>query len=341
MAPTLEVLRAVGEFEFEEHPSGAPRSTLTASRSRTRCSRRAARRRGAARRRRRPEVGHHRPRHPRPEQGLLGLRKGLGLYANLRPVKPLPALYDASPLRRERIEGTDLLVVRELTGASISARRRAPTSSASRSLRLHASRRSSGSPARPSGRRAGKVSSVDKANVLETSRLWREVVSAGARARVPARAARARARRQRRDAARRRAAPIRHDPHREHVRRHPLRRGGDADGVDRHAAERLARQPGRPRPVRAGARLGAGHRRARAIANPLAMFLSAALMLRHGLGLEREAAAVESGVQRALAGGAAHGRSRWGRRHRRRRPARCSEPRIGANQRGAKPTSSG
>src|SRR5207248_7639431 len=53
---------------------------------------------------------------PRPEQALLGLRQGLGLYANLRPVKPLPALYDASPLRRERIEGTDLLVVRELTG---------------------------------------------------------------------------------------------------------------------------------------------------------------------------------------------------------------------------------
>src|ERR1700759_214584 len=56
------------------------------------------------------------PDKPRPEQGLLGLRKGLGLFANLRPVRPLPALYDASPLRRERIEGTDLLVVRELTG---------------------------------------------------------------------------------------------------------------------------------------------------------------------------------------------------------------------------------
>ena len=56
------------------------------------------------------------PAAPRPEQGLLGLRKGLGLYANLRPVRPLPALYDASPLRREVIEGTDLLVVRELTG---------------------------------------------------------------------------------------------------------------------------------------------------------------------------------------------------------------------------------
>ena len=53
---------------------------------------------------------------PRPEQGLLGLRKSLGLYANLRQVRPSPALYDASPLRREIIEGTDLLVVRELTG---------------------------------------------------------------------------------------------------------------------------------------------------------------------------------------------------------------------------------
>src|SRR5918994_1279899 len=56
------------------------------------------------------------PDKPRPEQGLLGLRKGLGLFANLRPVRPLPALYDASPLRREIIERTDLLVVRELTG---------------------------------------------------------------------------------------------------------------------------------------------------------------------------------------------------------------------------------
>src|SRR5207302_10799504 len=53
---------------------------------------------------------------PRPEQGLLGLRKGLGLFANLRPVRPSAALLDSSPLRRDRIEGTDLLVVRELTG---------------------------------------------------------------------------------------------------------------------------------------------------------------------------------------------------------------------------------
>src|SRR5581483_5275833 len=56
------------------------------------------------------------PTKPRPEQGLLGLRKELGLFANLRPIKPSPALYDSSPLRREVIERTNLLVVRELTG---------------------------------------------------------------------------------------------------------------------------------------------------------------------------------------------------------------------------------
>src|ERR671921_2818430 len=56
------------------------------------------------------------PDSPRPEQGLLGLRKGLGLFANLRPVRALPPLYDASPLKREVIARTDLLVVRELTG---------------------------------------------------------------------------------------------------------------------------------------------------------------------------------------------------------------------------------
>ena len=85
---------------------------------------------------------------PRPEQGLLGLRKGLGLFANLRPVRPCPALLDASPLRRERIEGTDLLVVRELTGGIYfgdrgARRRHAPTTPASTR-----SRRSSGSRGR-------------------------------------------------------------------------------------------------------------------------------------------------------------------------------------------------
>ena len=118
------------------------------------------------------------PAQPRPEQGLLGLRKGLGLYANLRPVKPLPALYDASPLRRERIEGTDLLVVRELTGGIYFGEKTRTADLAPATSAPTPPRRSSGSRASPSGAaRCAKVTSVDKANVLETSRLWREVVS--------------------------------------------------------------------------------------------------------------------------------------------------------------------
>jgi 3-isopropylmalate dehydrogenase len=122
---------------------------------------------------------------PRPEQGLLGLRKGMGLYANLRPVRPSPALVGASPLREERIVGTDLLVVRELTGGIYfgdsgregdSAHDTCEYSTAeieriARAGFEAARRRAEGSQRKP------RVTSVDKANVLETSRLWREVVS--------------------------------------------------------------------------------------------------------------------------------------------------------------------
>ena len=120
---------------------------------------------------------------PRPEQGLLGLRKGLGLYANLRPVKPLAALIDASPLRRDRIEGTDLLVVRELTGGIYFGRKdRQPDSALdecvyTRSEIERIARTGFEAARRRSGGSGGRVTSVDKANVLETSRLWREVVS--------------------------------------------------------------------------------------------------------------------------------------------------------------------
>jgi 3-isopropylmalate dehydrogenase len=121
---------------------------------------------------------------PRPEQGLLGLRKGMGLYANLRPVRPSPALVDVSPLREERIAGTDLLVVRELTGGIYfgdSGRdgdsahdtceySRGEIERIARAGFEAARRRAEG------GDRKGRVTSVDKANVLETSRLWREVV---------------------------------------------------------------------------------------------------------------------------------------------------------------------
>jgi len=118
------------------------------------------------------------PDKPRPEQGLLGLRSGLGLYANLRPVRPWPALYESSPLRRERIEGTDLLVVRELTGGLYFGERgREPERAFDTCVYTteEVSRLAEWGFRAAAGRR-GKVTSVDKANVLETSRLWREVV---------------------------------------------------------------------------------------------------------------------------------------------------------------------
>src|SRR5918993_1558314 len=116
------------------------------------------------------------PHAPRPEQGLLGLRKGLGLYANLRPVRPSPALLDASPLKRDRIEGTDLLVVRELTGGIYfgESGRDGDTAHDDCAYSVHEIERI----ARVAFRSARtKVTSVDKANVLETSRLWRETVT--------------------------------------------------------------------------------------------------------------------------------------------------------------------
>ena len=112
---------------------------------------------------------------PRPEQGLLGLRKGMELFANLRPIRPNPALLDASPLRRERIEGTDLLVVRELTGGIYfgDSGRRDGSAYDTCVYSIEEIERIA-HVAFDSARR--KVTSVDKANVLETSRLWRETV---------------------------------------------------------------------------------------------------------------------------------------------------------------------
>ena len=318
MAPALEVLRAVGEFEFEEHPFGGAAidahgsaltdDTLAACRAADGVLLAAV---GG------PKWDTTDPAAPRPEQGLLGLRKGLGLFANLRPVKPLPALYDASPLRRERIEGTDLLVVRELTGGIYFGEKTRTADSAS-DLCLYTTAEIERIARTAFGAARAKVSSVDKANVLETSRLWREVVS---------------------------ALHAREFPHieLEHVLvdnaamqlvsapRHfdviltenmfgdilsdeaamltgsigmlpsaslgggpqaagPSGAGGPADG------ESSAPGPGLFEPVHGSAPDIAGQ----GIANPLAMFLSAALLLRHGLAMNDEAAAVESAVQLAL-----------------------------------------
>ncbi|MDH3725575.1 MAG: 3-isopropylmalate dehydrogenase [Thermoleophilia bacterium] len=119
---------------------------------------------------------------PRPEQGLLGLRAGMGLFANLRPVKPPEALYDASPLRRERLAGTDLLVVRELTGGLYFGESAREGDSAYDTMRYSRDeiRRVALRGFEAARLRRGKLTSVDKANVLESSRLWREVVIATA-----------------------------------------------------------------------------------------------------------------------------------------------------------------
>ncbi len=301
LAPTLEVLRAVGEFQFESHPFGGASIDLhgTALTDETLAACREADAVLLA------AVGGPKwdttdPNAPRPEQGLLGLRKGLGLYANLRPVKPLPALYEASPLRRERIEGTDLLVVRELTGGIYFGEKTRTDDFASDMCAY--SREEIERIARTAfGAARAKVSSVDKANVLETSRLWREVVM---------------------------DVHAREFPHiqLEHILvdnaamqlvsapRHfdtILTENMFGDILSDEAAMITgsigmlpsaslgADGPGLFEPVHGSAPDIAG----RGIANPLAMFLSAALMLRHGLALESEATAVESAVQRALENG--------------------------------------
>ena len=119
------------------------------------------------------------PDKPRPEQGLLGLRKGLGLFANLRPVRPSEALLEASPLRRERIEGTDLLVVRELTGGIYfgESGRDGDRAHDDCAYTVEEIERIARVAFEAAGERNGRVTSVDKANVLETSRLWRETVT--------------------------------------------------------------------------------------------------------------------------------------------------------------------
>ncbi len=119
----------------------------------------------------------------RPEQGLLGIRKALGLFANLRPVQVHPRLIDASPLRPERLQGVDLIVVRELTGGIYfgeKRRERGPDGEWASDLCIYTEEeivRVVRVAAQLARRRRGKLTLVDKANVLETSRLWRSVTT--------------------------------------------------------------------------------------------------------------------------------------------------------------------
>ncbi len=125
------------------------------------------------------------PRHQRPETGLLGLRAGLGLFANLRPAKILPQLIDASTLKREIVEGVDIMVVRELTGGvyfgtpkgvfeTETGEKRGVNTMAYSESEVDRIARVGFETAQ---KRGGKLCSVDKANVLEVSQLWRDRVN--------------------------------------------------------------------------------------------------------------------------------------------------------------------
>jgi 3-isopropylmalate dehydrogenase len=296
MAPTLEVLGRLGDFEFEEHEFGGAsidaHGTALTDEVLEACRRADAVLLAA--------VGGPRwdttdPAAPRPEQGLLGLRKGLGLFANLRPVRPLPALYDASPLRRERIEGTDLLVVRELTGGIYFGERGREDSRAfDTCVYSVAEIERIAEVAFKFARR--KITSVDKANVLETSRLWRETVSRMAAER---------------------GATLEHLLV-DNAAMQLVSRPADFDVIltenmfgdilsDEAAmltgsigmlpsASVGAGGPGLFEPVHGSAPDIAGTGKA----NPLAMFGSVAMMLRYGLGWETEAAGIESAIDTAL-----------------------------------------
>jgi len=118
----------------------------------------------------------------RPEQGLLALRRELDLFANLRPVRVIPCLSDASPIRSDRLAGIDLLIVRELTSGIYFGRRREATSAHRKAYDTMEYtegeiQRIAHVAFRLAAERRGKVTLVDKANVLACSRLWRQVVA--------------------------------------------------------------------------------------------------------------------------------------------------------------------
>jgi len=116
----------------------------------------------------------------RPEQGLLRLRQELGLFANIRPIKPYKTLLDSSPLKREIIEGADFIIFRELTGGAYFGEKKLNESGTIASDLLEYSEeeitRIAHLAFKSAQNRKNKVTVVDKANVLETSRLWRKVV---------------------------------------------------------------------------------------------------------------------------------------------------------------------
>ena len=240
----------------------------------------------------------------RPEQGLLGLRGLLGVYANIRPVKVHPELVGASPLKPEILDGVDMLVVRELTGGIYFGEKTRTESSASDlcTYTVNEVERIVRVAAKLATERRGKLCSVDKANVLETSRLWRKVTDRL----MPAEFPEIEVETLLVDAA----------------AMHLLSRPADFDVIVTEnmfgdiltdeasmLAGSLGLLPsaslgdtsvGLYEPIHGSAPDIAG----KGIANPCASIASIALLLRYSLGLEKEARAVEQAITDAISNGA-------------------------------------
>lgn len=244
----------------------------------------------------------------RPEQGLLGVRRALGLYANLRPVRVHPALVSNSPLKAERVLGVDILFVRELTGGLYFGKPRLREKVGERTRAVDTLeytdeeiRRVVRLAMRLATARRNQVTSVDKANVLESSRLWREVATEVGRETPDVRLEH-----QLVDSCAMRlvTAPKSFDV--------VVTENMFGDILTDEAAVLTGSLGLLP-----SASLGEGTRglyepihgsapdiAGKGIANPLGTILSTAMLLRHSLGMEEEARAVEKAVDEAITSGA-------------------------------------
>ncbi len=242
----------------------------------------------------------------RPEQGLLGLRKGLGVFANLRPVKVHPALLEASPIKADRLAGVDILVIRELTGGLYFGKKGKETVDGVEKAfdTLEYSdfevKRVVELAFRLAKARKKKVTSVDKANVLESSRLWRRVASGVGQANPDVALDHMLV-----DTAAMRLVTgpawldvvVTENMFGDILTDEASVRAGSMGMLP--SASIGAQGPGLYEPIHGSAPDIAG----KGIANPVGTILSAAMLLRHSLGLPAEAAAIEAAVDRTITEG--------------------------------------
>jgi 3-isopropylmalate dehydrogenase len=238
----------------------------------------------------------------RPEQGLLGLRAALGVYANLRPLQVHPALADLSPLKNERLQGVDVLFVRELTGGAYFGAKTRTDDTATDECKYtvaEVERVARRAFALARGRRK-QLTSVDKANVLETSRLWRSTVQ-----RIATEFPDVKVEHQLVDSM---AMLLLSQPSRYDVVVTENLFGDILTDEAAALAGSLGLLPsaslgesrvGLYEPIHGSAPDIAG----KGVANPVGTILSAALLLRHSLQLEAEAVAIESAIDRVLSDG--------------------------------------